>query len=204
MVCLIAACGSGAPSVAVVTPTPTPSPSPTPDPHLVAPAKADDVYLGLREAGLAITSNTANTGGPNHDPVKEIEATYDGWPLSIGQYRSTGSLETATKWVPGDRPGINEAPIEFMGLNILVRWGPISTLPTPRIPDGPQLASAEKLFSALDRLLSPLATRTIVTIPGVGPPPATPVPSAPPKATAKPSPKPTAKPKVTAKPKATR
>jgi hypothetical protein len=203
--CLVMACGSGAPSVAVVTAAPTPTPSPTPDPHLVAPANADDVYLGLRAAGLAITSNTANTGGPNHDPVKEIEATYDGWPLSIGQYRSVASLETATKWAPGDRPGINEAPIEFMGLNILVRWGPISTVPTPRIPDGPQLASAEKLRAALDRLLSPLMTRTIVTLPGAGSPPsASPAASTPPKATAKPKPKPTAKPKVTAKPKATR
>src|SRR6478752_146166 len=125
--CLIAACGSSAPSAAVVTATPTPTPSPTPDPHLVAPVKADDVYLGLRTAGLLITPNTANSGGAGHDPVKEIEATYDGWPLSIGEYRSATTLETATHWAAGDRPGTNEAPIEFMGLNILVRWGPIST-----------------------------------------------------------------------------
>jgi hypothetical protein len=197
--CLVVACGSGSPSLAVVTPAPTPTPSPTPDPHLIAPAKADDVYLGLRAAGLVITPNTANTGGAGHDPVKEIEATYDGWPLSIGQYRSAVTLDTATNWQPGAQPGVNEAPIEFIGLNILVRWGPISNGPTPRIPDGPQLASAEKLRAALDRLLSPLTPRTIVTLPGAGtPPPASPAPSV------KPTPKPTAKPKVTAKPKATR
>jgi hypothetical protein len=198
---LVAACGSGAPSVALVTPTPTATPSPTPDPHLIAPAKADDVYLGLRAAGLAITTNTANSGGVGRDPVKEIEATYDGWPLSIGQYRSAATLETATHWPPGEQPGIAEAPIEFIGLNILVRWGPISNVPTPRIPGGGQLASAEKLRAALDRLLSPLVSRTIVTLPGsVAPPTAS--PSAAPSGAPKPSPKRT--PKPTAKPKATR
>jgi hypothetical protein len=161
-----AACSSTVPTTPVPTPQPTPVPTATPDPHLIAPAKADDVFLGLRAAGLAITLNTANTGGAGRDPVKEIEATYDGWPLSIGQYRSAATLEAATGWKAGVFPGIHEAPIEFIGLNILIRWGPISSKPTPKMPDGRQVDSAERLRAALDRLISPLRSRTLVTLPG--------------------------------------
>ena len=102
------------------------------------------------------------------------------------------SLLADIKWQSGSVPGQGEAPVSIAGLNILIQWGPM-TGASPRKPDERQLAIATKLALALEPLLSPLAVRTIVPIPGV-----TPEPTAAP--TAKPTPKPTAKPKVTPKP----
>jgi hypothetical protein len=68
---------------------------------------------------------------------------------------------------------------------------------SPRKPDERQLETAAKLALALEPLVSPLALRTIVPIPGVTPEP-TAAPT--PKPSPKPTPKPTAKPKATPKP----
>lgn len=164
--CLLSACGAAAvtPSLAP-SPTPSPTPLPTPLPHLTAPARADDVYLALRADGLTIVPNTASTGGAGHEPVKQIDATYDGWPLAIGQYSSAASLLAATHWAPGAIPGRGETAVEFIGLNILIRWGPIgSGLPAQKLTDR-QLASAVALRDKLQLLLSPLASRTTVSLP---------------------------------------
>ena len=161
----------------------------------MAPAKADDVYLAMRAAGLRIDPNNASTGGPGHEPVKRINATYEGWPLAISQYSTPASLLADIKWENGSQPGQGEAPINLVGLNILVEWGP-TTGAAPRKPDERQLAAAEKLALAFASLTSPLSLRTIVPIPSVTP---TPEPTA--AATPKPSPKPSAKPpKATPKP----
>jgi hypothetical protein len=103
------------------------------------------------------------------------------------------SLLDATKWKTGATPESGEAPISYLGLNILIEWGP-TTGAGQRKPDDRQVAAAEALHAALDPLVSPVAARTIVPIPGVS---ATPEPVATPVATAKPSPKP---PKATPKP----
>ena len=59
----------------------------------------------------------------------------------------------------------DEPPIAFMGLNILVEWGP-SSGSSPKKPDERQITAAAALYDALDALVSPLAARMIVPIPG--------------------------------------
>ena len=192
-----AACGGSPPSGPPASPTPAVTPDPTPVAHLSDPVKADSIYLALVAAGLRIVPNNASTGGPGHEPVKRINATYAGWPLSISQFTSAAALTAATDWKAGDRPGQGESSVAFMGLNILVEWGP-TTGASPKEPDARQLAAAEALHQALDPLVSPLSARTIVAIPGVPEPTVAPTASPP----AKPSAKPTAKatPKATKKP----
>lgn len=184
-------CGGG-PASAPPNPTPIPTPAPTAVAHLTAPVKADDLYLAVRAAGLRIDPNNASTGGPGHEPVKRINATYEGWPLAISQYSTPASLLDAITWANGSVPGQGEAPVSVVGLNILIQWGPM-TGASPRTPDDRQLAAVTKLALALEPLVSPLEWRTIVPIPGVTPEPTV-------EPTAKPSPKPTPKPKATKKP----
>jgi hypothetical protein len=188
-------CGGGAPSVAPVV-TPVPTPAATPVAHLTAPVKADAVFRAMVAGGLRIATNNASTGGPGREPVKRINATYEGWPLAISEYSTPGTLLAAVQWKTGSIPGQGEAPIAIIGMNILVEWGP-TTGASPRKPDGRQMEAAESLASAMNALVSPLSLRTIVPIPGVTPEP-TPAPT--PKATPKPTVKPTAKPKATPKP----
>jgi hypothetical protein len=188
-------CGGG-PASAPPSATPIPTPAPTPVAHLMAPAKADDVYLAMRAAGLRIDPNNASTGGPGHEPIKRINATYAGWPLAITQYSTAASLLANVKWANGSVPGQGEAPISMVGLNILIQWGPM-TGASPRTPDDRQLAAAEKLALAFEPLVSPLSLRTIVPIPGVTPEPTvapTPTPSTKPTAKPKATPRPTKKP----------
>jgi hypothetical protein len=192
---LTVGCGGGAPSGAPVV-TPVPTPAATPVAHLTAPVKADAVFRAMVASGLKIATNNASTGGPGHEPVKRINATYEGWPLAISEYSTPGSLLAAVQWKSGSIPGQGEAPISIIGMNILIEWGP-TTGASPRKPDGRQMEAAESLASALNALVSPLALRTIVPIPGVTPDP-TPAPT--PKATPKPTAKPTGKPKATPKP----
>lgn len=187
---IVGACGGGPPSAPPLA-TPVPTPAPTPVAHLSEPVKADSVYLALLAAGLKIAPNNASTGGPGREPVKRINATYAGWPLSISQFSSAKSLQAATKWKGGAPPAQGEASIAFLGLNILVEWGP-ATGSSPKKPDDRQIAAAEALHEALDPLVSPLMARTIVPIPGVPTP--TPDPTASPKPTPKPPAKPTPKP----------
>ncbi len=195
---LAGACGGSPPSTPPASLSPVVTPGPTPVVHLSEPVKADSIYLALLADGLRIVPNNASTGGPGQEPVKRINTTYAGWPLAISQYTSSAALKAATDWKAGARPGQGESSIAFMGLNILVEFGPTSGA-TPKEPDDHQLAAAEALHQALDPLVSPLSARTIVAIPGV--PESTVAPTASPapvKPTAKPSAKPT--PKATKKP----
>ncbi len=181
------ACGGGSPSAPPVDPTPVVTPGPTPVAHLSDPVKVDDLYRALLAAGLRIVPNNASTGGPGHEPVKRINATYVGWPLAISQFSSAASLRAATHWKAGSPPGQGEASIAFIGENILVEWGATGG-GSPKHPDDRQLAAAEALHAALDQLVSPVVGRTIVTIPGVAEPTVSLAPSA------KPSANPTKKP----------
>ena len=160
-----AACGGSPPSAPPASAAPVVTPGPTPVAHLSEPVKADSIYLALLAAGLRIVPNNASTGGPGNEPVKRINATYAGWPLAISQFSSSASLLAATDWKAGARPGQGESSIAFMGLNILVEWGP-TTGTTPKTPDDRQLAAAEALHQALDPLVSPMSARTIVADPG--------------------------------------
>ena len=164
LACLIAACTTAAPPTPAPTAVRTPFAFPTPWPHLTAPATADDAYLALLADRLTITPIGATSGG-SRDPVKRIQATYEHWTLYIAGYKSAKTLEDASKWKAGAKPGKGEAPIEFIGLNILVQWGPITAdVPTANL-DARQLAAATALRDKLDRLLSPLKVRTTVALP---------------------------------------
>jgi hypothetical protein len=190
-------CGGSPPSAPPTVATPVPTAAPTPIAHLAAPVKADIIYQAMVRAGLKIMPNNASTGGPGHEPVKRINATYAGWPLAISEFSSVQSLLDSTKWAAGAGPTSGEAPISFLGLNILIEWGP-TTGAGQRKPDDRQLAAAEALHDALDPLVSPVAARTIVPIPGVS---ATPEPAPTAAPTAKPTSKPPkATPKATKKP----
>ena len=167
---LLAGCGGAAPSpTSTPVPSPTPTPLPTPRPPLTEPAHADEVYLALLADDIVIAPINADTGVGGRDPVKRIHATYDGWPLAISEYKSSRTLASATHWAAGTKPGSGEAPIAFIGLNILVQWGPIASTTQPKTPDGKKLASAGRLRDALARLVAPLSERTIVPIPPITP-----------------------------------
>jgi hypothetical protein len=169
---LAAGCGGPPPSAALIaTPPPTPKPTASPRPHLTEPATADQVYLALLDDGLQVQSNTAVTGGEGHEPVKRIEATYLGWSLSISQFKTASTLSGARGWEPGAKPVRADRPISFIGLNILVEWGP-STTTGPKKPSEAQLVGAQALRATLEGLLSPLRARTIVAVPGPSPSPA--------------------------------
>jgi hypothetical protein len=157
----LVACGEAAPSSA--PPTARPTPVVTPDPHLADPATAEEVWRGLGAAGLRMTANNATTGGADSDLVTTINATYLGWPLNLSEYRKSSALDKETKWEPGEPPGQGEAPIAIAGANILVTWGP-QTGERPVEPDARQIAGLEALVAALDRLLSPLRTRTVDSV----------------------------------------
>lgn len=165
-----AACAAPPASVA---PTVRPTPVVTPDPHLVAPATADDVYRALNVAGLRVTANNANAGEPGSGLLKRINATYLGWPLTIGQYQTEGNLQDQAPWPSGSIPGQGEPPVSVVGLNILVQWGP-TTGAEPAAPNQTQLEGLPMLVEQLDVLLSPLRGRTSIAIdrPGFTPAPA--------------------------------
>ena len=163
------ACGGGPPSAPPVDPTPVVTPGPTPVAHLSDPVKVDDVYRALLAAGLRIAPNNASTGGP-------VTSRSSGSTrrTSAGRWRSASSARRRAfaqprTGRPAARPGQGEAPIAFIGENILVEWGATGG-GSPKHPDDRQLAAAEALHAALDPLVSPVVGRTIVTIPGVAAP----------------------------------
>jgi hypothetical protein len=163
---LAVGCGASAtpPPSSAPTPTPTPLGFQTPWPPFSEPAHADDVYRALIADGIVLSPISADAGAGGRDPVKRIQATYEGSPLQISEFKSAKSLATATHWSAGAQPGPREAPIAMIGENILVQWGPIATT-APTAPTAGQLASAEKLRASLERLVGPLAIRSIVPFP---------------------------------------
>jgi hypothetical protein len=190
----VAACGSPPPSVAPVTPQPTPVV--TPNPHLVDPASADAVFTAIARARLPISANTAAAGT---DPVKQINATYLGWPMLISQYTSGASLAKARPWTAGDPPVRGEAPVAIIGLNILIEWGPMTGAKPPTLDDA-QVKAMAVFLKAIDPYIGPLRVRTTTAL-DVPVASAAPTPTPSPTASAsaapsrKPSPKPTKKPK---------
>jgi hypothetical protein len=158
---LAAAC---APAAVAPSPTPVPTPTPTPDPHLAEPASAQTVFSGFGREGLKVKAHTADVGAESAGIVTRIHATYGGWPLQVVEYRSSADLAKAASWEAGEMPGRGEPPIALAGSNILVRWGPFDSDDKPPQLDERQTAALEALVAAMDRLLSPLRTRTIVPV----------------------------------------
>lgn len=163
---VLGACGGGPPSappsVALATPVITP------DPHLADPTTADAVFIAMAKAGLKMTANNADAGGPDSDLVKRINATYLGWPLLVSQYTSSAALVKATEWFDGGTPTQGQAPVSIIGLNILVEWGPTTGAEPPTL-DAPRMAGLREMASTLDALLSPLRAHAVVAVPGAAP-----------------------------------
>ncbi len=179
---LVVACG-GTPSSA--TPAPqaaaqTQAPTPTIDPHLASPTTLEDVFRALQVAGLDLVANNAGAG-TGDEPLRRLNATYDGWPLVLSQYSTAKALAKAKRWKTGKLPGQGEPPVAIKGLNILVEWGPTTGRRPPK-PDPTQTTSLERLIAALDPLLDPLKVRSNVAVAMPGqtpaPPAATPAASA--------------------------
>jgi hypothetical protein len=171
---LLAACGSGN---ATPPPSVAPTPSPTPDPHLTEPVTADQLYTLLYTAKIDPQCPNANLGQGNPRIVKQINCTVGGWPLRIIQYKSAALLLDSLDWTADARPGGDEAPYNWAGLNILIQFGPISAR-APSAPEAARQTSATALFAVLDPLLWPIAQHSVVAIPGRTPPPAaTPIPT---------------------------
>lgn len=162
VVLLAAACGSPPPSVP--PPTAAPTPLVTPNPHLGGPTTAEDVYNGLGRAGLKISANTASDGSGGAGIVSRIYATYIGWPLDVTEFETAAALTKAVKWTKNEAPGRGEPPVNLIGYNILVTWGPRAAGSKPPTPDDRQAAALQALVSALDRLLSPLKSRSVVPL----------------------------------------
>jgi hypothetical protein len=162
---LATACGSGPPSAPprAATPVPTPSPSPAPV-HLTDPAAVDAIFHALDKAGLKVKANNAGSGGAGHEPIRRISATYLDWPLVVSEYSSSKALAKAKHWKEGAKPAEGEPPIAFIGLNILIEWGPTTTGVRPKKPEGRELEALDSLVVILDPLLSPLKVRTIVPV----------------------------------------
>jgi len=181
---MLTACAASVPSSA---PSPTVAPTPviTPNPHLTDPATADAIFSAIRSAGLPLSTSNAFAGAPNAPVVKRINAAVDNWPLIITQYQNMATLRAAVKWDPSKPPAAGSPPYAFVGLNIMVAFGPPSGKPVP--PDASRQAQALRLVGALDPLLWPIQQRSVTPIPTATPPAASPAPSAvKPKASVKP------------------
>jgi hypothetical protein len=193
---LVALCAivAGACGGAQATPPPAAvAPLVTPNPHLAEPATADQVWRALGAAGLRIVANNAVSGTAGKEPIKRINATYGGWPLTLAQFSSSRALRREIEaWKDGERPGQGEAPISISGMNILVTWGP-TTGKSPKVPDARKADALTALVGVLDPLLSPMQARAVVPVDF---PSATPTPAP----TPTPTPEPTKKPKKTPKP----
>jgi hypothetical protein len=183
-VAMIALIGCAAPAPSAPPPTARPTPAITPEPRLAEPASVDVVFRRLGAAGLRITANTA-TSGTNGEPVKQVNATYRGWPLIITQFSSSATLRELTRFDPARRPGRGQAPYRLVGLNIFVEYGPrVTNSPLPATPDDLRREAAEALAAALVAFLGPLQQSSVepVVLPGqplgdAGAAPASPIPA---------------------------
>jgi hypothetical protein len=166
---LVVACGSAVPSS--LAPSVRPTPMITPDPHLTEPATADEVFTAIRSGGLPLAINNATAGDLNSPLVKRINADIANWPLVITEFRSSTALRDAVGWDAAVPPAQGDPPYAFVGLNILVEFGPVTgPLATP---DAPRRDQAKRLIALIDPLLWPLEQRSVVVI-------ATRTPTAPP------------------------
>jgi hypothetical protein len=177
---LLAACGSTvAPSSA--PPTAPPTPVITPDPHLTEPATADQVFNAIRSGGLPLSVNNATAGGPESAMIKKINADIGNWPLLVTEFRSAEALRKATGWDATKPPRQGNTPYAWVGLNILIEFGPGTGKLVP--PNDVRQQQAATLAALIDPLLWPLEQRSVVPIPTrtAIPPSAPPSPSAKPK-----------------------
>jgi hypothetical protein len=136
----------------------------TPDPHLHAPASVDAVFRLIGAAGIHIVPSNASNG-TNGEPVKQITATYNDWPLVLTEYSSADALRKVAHFDTKVRPQTGEAPYILAGMNILIEFGPASTNdPRPTPADPARRASLDALVAVLNPLLGPLTARSVDTV----------------------------------------
>jgi hypothetical protein len=201
---LVAACTGAAPPASPVA-TPAPTPMPTPNPHLAEPASVEAVFTWLNGKGLRVIGNNADrgTGG---EPLKRINATYAGWPLILSEYSSGPAARKASGVAAAETQAAADQPeFTFVGLNVVVDFGPRLLRDGDPPPDPRFVAAATALAVALDPLLGPLGVRAAVHVALPAAASAAPSPTASPQPSPKPSartsPKPSTRPKATTKPK---
>ena len=172
----VAACGTSAAESSVAPPTAPPTPAITPDPHLTEPATADQIFNAIRRGDLPLTVNNATAGDPSSPVIKQINAAVGNWPLIISEYRSSSLLRDTIGWDPAAEPKQGDAPYTWVGMNILVKFGPTTGHPTA--PDDTRQQQAKDLIGLIDPLLWPLQQRAVVPVPTkTGPPASSPAPA---------------------------
>ena len=157
---LVSACGSAPPSVA--PPTARPTPVITPDPHLTEPATADQIFVAIRVGDLPLNANNATSGDPTSPIVKRINAAIGNWPLIITEFRSSAALRQSTSWDPTKPPTQGNAPYTFVGLNILIEFGPVTGVLAA--PDADRQKQARVLVDLVDPLLWPMEQRAVIRL----------------------------------------
>ena len=158
---LLTACGAP-PAVPSAAPTARPTPVVTPDPHLVEPATADDVFRAIGGGDLRLTVNNATSGDATSALVKRISADISNWPLVITQYRSGAELRKAKKWNAAKPLANGDPPYAFVGLNILVEFGPVTG--KLAAPDQARREQVQQMIALIDPLLWPLEQRALVPV----------------------------------------
>jgi hypothetical protein len=151
--------GCGGPAATSPPPSARATPVVTPDPHLTEPATADELFGAIRLGDLPLSVNNATAGLAGDPLVKRINADIGNWPLVISEFRSAAALRQATGWDASEPPAQGDPPYAFVGLNLLVEFGPI-TGPLAN-PDDNREAQAEQLVALIDPLLWPLEQRSV-------------------------------------------
>jgi hypothetical protein len=165
----VAACGTSAAQPSAAAVSAPPMAAVTPDPHLTEPATADQIFNAIRRGDLPLTVNNATAGNPSSPVVKTINAAVANWPLIISEYRSSSVLRETILWDPAAGAKQGDAPYTWVGLNILVAFGPTTGHPAP--PDATRQQQAKDLIALIDPLLWPLQQRAVVPVPTKTPPP---------------------------------
>jgi hypothetical protein len=161
---ILAACGgNNAPSASASN---QPAPLVTPDPHLKEPVSADQIFLaiGKGRGGLTLVAMNALAGTPGQPFIKRINAELANWPLIITQFRSGADLRNEVHWDATKPPAQGDPPYSWVGLNVLVQFGP-STGSTLAAPDATRQSQANTIVGVLDPLLWPLEQRAVIPIP---------------------------------------
>jgi len=162
----LALIGCGSPPPPSPTPVPaTPAPTPTPNPHLTSPASVDDVLAQLGRGGLRIVPNNASHDARG-EPIKTVNATYQGWPLSVSAFSNAKLLHEKGAFLAGKQPPNGRPAFRIAGLNILVEYGPRIHKGDDAPPERYRTAVAQ-LVAALDPVLGPLEVSAVtpVTVP---------------------------------------
>jgi hypothetical protein len=173
----VAACGTSAAQPSAGSGSAPPTAAITPDPHLTEPATADQIFNAIRRGDLPLTVNNATAGDPSSPVVKTINAAVANWPLIISEYRSSSLLRATVGWDPAAGPRQGDAPYTWVGMNVLVSFGPTTGHPAP--PDATRRQQAKDLIALIDPLLWPLQQRAVVPVPTkTAPPGSSPAPTA--------------------------